>query len=121
VSAHRDLGPCLFCGEPAQELHHWTAALTPDGEYLDPLATIELCIACHHAEHAAWREMGIDRFSDPLEARLVRLSWLSQRLADVAERYEAPVLNARSQRGIQLVLLAVTTDLADRQAWSWAS
>ena len=117
----RHLGPCLFCGEPAQELHHWTAALEPDGEYLDILATVALCVACHHAEHATWREQGIDRFSDPLEARLVRLAWLWQRLADLAERYGPPVLDARSHRGIQLVLMVITTDLAGRQGWSQAS
>lgn len=121
MSARRDPGPCLFCGEPAKELHHWTAALVPDGEHLDPLATIPLCVACHHAEHAAWREQGIERFTDPLEARLVRLAWLWQRLADVADRYGAPMLDARSQRGVQLVILAIVTDLAARQGWSRAS
>ncbi|MGH9110019.1 MAG: hypothetical protein ACRDY3_11255 [Acidimicrobiales bacterium] len=105
MSGDRALGPCLFCGEGAEERHHWTAALDPDGDYLDPAATIPLCVPCHHAEHAAWREQGIDRFADPLEARLVRLSWLWQRLADVAERYEAPTLDAHSVRGVQLVVL----------------
>ena len=118
---NRALGPCLYCGGPARELHHWTAALEPDGPHLDPTSTIPLCLACHHAEHGAWREQGIERFADPLEARLVRLTWLWQRLADVAECSGPPTLDARSQRGIQLVILAITTDLAASQGWSWAS
>ena len=117
----RDLGPCLYCGQPANELHHWTASLEPDGPHLDAQATVPLCLACHHAEHAAWREQGIERFSDPLEARLVRLAWLWQRLADVAEHYGPRTLDARSQRGIHLVLLAITTDVTTRQGWSQVS
>jgi len=117
----RLLGPCLFCASPAEELHHWTASLTPDGPYLDPAATVQLCIRCHHAEHAAWRELGMERFADPLEARLVRLSWLWQRLADTAEHAGPRTMDARSQRGMQLVILAITEDLAHRHGWEQAS
>ena len=117
----RDLGLCLFCDAPAHELHHWTAALVPDGEYLDPAATVPLCIPCHHAEHAAWRELKMDAFTDPLEARLVRLAWLWQRLADTAEHTAPRTMDARSQRGVHLVILAITEDLATRQGWSQAS
>ncbi len=115
------LGPCLFCGAPAQELHHWTAALTPDGEYFDPVSTIPLCISCHHAEHAAWREQGIESFRDPLEARQVRLSWLWQRLADLAEHGAPRTLDAASQRGVHLVVLAITEDLGRRCSWEAVS
>lgn len=117
----RALGPCLFCGEPAVELHHWTASLVPDGDYLDPAATIPLCIACHHAEHAAWRELEMEAFVDPVEARLIRLGWLWQRLADVAERTGPRTLDARSQRGVHLVILAITEEMARRSGWEAAS
>jgi len=113
----RLLGPCLFCGLPAEELHHWTASLTPDGPYLDPAATVPLCIRCHHAEHGAWRELGMERFADPLEARQVRLSWLWQRLSDIAEHTGQRTLDTRSQRGMQIVIQANTEELARRLGW----
>ena len=116
----RDLGPCLYCAEPAGELHHWTAGLVPDGPYLDVGSTVALCIACHHAEHSAWREQGMERFRDPLEARLVRLGWLLLRLADVAELDGPPAFDVRSLRGIQQVVMAIAADLGTRQGWSQA-
>ena len=117
----RVLGPCLLCGARAVELHHWTGSLVPDGPHLDEKATIPLCFSCHHAEHAAWREQGIESFRDPLEARLVRLSWLWQRLADLAEHGAPRTLDAPSQRGVHLVVLGITEDLARRCSWEVAS
>ncbi len=115
------LGACLYCDEPAAELHHWTAALTPDGEHLDPASTVSLCVACHHAEHQAWRSLGLDVFDDALCARFVRLTWLVQRLADVAEHAGPPTLDARSLRGIHDVLLRIAEDLTQHQGWEAAS
>ena len=115
------LGPCLYCCEPAAELHHWTAALTPDGPSLDPGSTIPLCVACHHAEHQAWRALGLDKFDDPLRARLVRLTWLFQRLADVAEHAGSRTLDARSLRGVHAVLLCIADDLAQHKGWERVS
>lgn len=115
------LGPCLYCGEPARERHHWTAALTPEGPYLDPASTIPLCVACHHAEHQAWRELGLDAFDDALRARLFRLLWLGQRLADVAEHAGSRTLDAETLRGIHGVLLHIADDLAQHKIWETAS
>ena len=118
---NRALGSCLFCGVAAEQLHHWTGSLLPDGPHLDEKATIPLCIPCHHAEHASWRELGIDAFTDPLQARLVRLSWLWQRLADVAEQIGPRNLDALSQRGVHVVILATTEELGHRCGWEEAS
>ena len=117
----RALGPCLFCDAQAAELHHWTGSLLPDGPHLDEKATVPLCIPCHHCEHAAWREQGLDVFSDPLEARQVRLGWLWQRLADVAEARGPRTLDATSQRGVHIVILAITEELGRRCGWEEAS
>jgi len=76
----RDLGPCLYCGRPAKEAHHFTACLAARDDYLDPRATIPLCIPCHKAEHAAWRAVGLDSFDDPLLARTYRVTWTVGRL-----------------------------------------
>ena len=115
------LGACLHCGAPAAELHHWTAALTPDGEYLDPGSTIPLCVPCHHAEHQAWRSLGLDVFDDALYARLFRLVWLFQRLADVAKYTGSRTLDAASLRGMHDVLVRIADDLAQHQGWEVAS
>jgi hypothetical protein len=79
----RDLGRCLFCLSPAEELHHPTCRLRPDRPYLDPEWTIPLCIPCHRAEHAAWRDFGLDDIADPEEARVRRNLWFLGRLRDL--------------------------------------
>lgn len=86
----RNLGPCVYCGRPAKELHHFTACLAGHTEHLDPLATIALCIGCHKAEHAAWRAVGIDGFDHPLVARAYRTTWTLGRLAEV-HRFLQPI------------------------------
>ena len=116
-----DLGPCLFCDAPAKERHHWTASLVPDGPHLDPSATIPLCVPCHHAEHAAWRAIGLAVVGDGVQTRLVRLLWLFQRLADVAEHTGPRTLDAESQRGLHDVLLALVEELSLRLGWEEAS
>ena len=78
----RDLGRCWLSDRPARELHHATGRLVPAGPYLDPPLVVPLCAACHHAEHTAWRELGLDTLGDPSLARIARLCWLFRRLAD---------------------------------------
>jgi hypothetical protein len=117
----RLLGPCLYCGAPATERHHWTASLLPDGPHLDPTATIPLCVACHHAEHAAWRALGLAVVGDAVKSRILRLDWLLQRLADVAEHTGPRTLDAESQRGLHDVLLALADELGRRLGWEDAS
>lgn len=75
-----DLGSCLYCGRPAEERHHFTASLRGQLDYLDPQATIPLCVRCHKAEHAAWRAAGLAAFDDPLLARVCRVTWTVGRL-----------------------------------------
>lgn len=74
---------CLFCGAPAAERHHPTAQLTGSSSYLDASFTVPVCIRCHHAEHAVWRQIGLDEIESPLLARLCRTTWLVGRLADL--------------------------------------
>lgn len=121
MSTRRRLGPCLFCGAPAAERHHWSGSLEPDGPRLDPSATIPLCVGCHHAEQAAWRALGLDAFDDPLHARIVRMAWLFQRLADLAEQTGPRTIGAESLQGIHGVLLAIVEDLTERLEWERAS
>ncbi len=121
MTVRRLLGGCLFCGAPAAERHHWTGSLQPDGPRLDPSATVPLCVGCHHAEQAAWRAQGLDAFGDPLQARIVRMTWLFQRLADLAERAGPRALDAETLRGIHDVLLAIVEDLTERLGWERAS
>jgi len=100
--------PCIFCGAPAVHAHHPTARLAPDMPHLDPAFVVPVCRSCHHAEHAAWRDIGIDVVADPMSARLLRLVWLVGRLVDLnrAEAITADVL-----RGFHRCLIA-TTDCA---------
>jgi len=86
-------GPCIFCGAPAAHLHHPTARLTPDSPYLDPDFVVTVCCRCHSVEHAAWRDVGIDVISDPVLARLYRVTWLVGRLVDM-DRAEALTIEA---------------------------
>jgi hypothetical protein len=74
---------CVYCTRPAQERHHFTACLAGQEHYLDPLATLPLCIPCHKAEHAAWRAVGLDEFDHPLLARTYRVTWTLGRLAEL--------------------------------------
>lgn len=121
MTVRRLLGPCLFCGAPAAERHHWTGSLAPDGPRLDTSATTPLCVGCHHAEQAAWRALGLDAFSDPLQARMVRMVWLFQRLADLGEHAGPRALDAESLRGIHQVVLVIVEDLTERFGWEQAS
>ncbi|MHB1582504.1 MAG: hypothetical protein ACYCU7_16205 [Acidimicrobiales bacterium] len=88
------LGRCLYCGRPAQELHHFTASLAGRTDHLDPQATIPLCVPCHKAEHAAWRTpaVGLAQVDHPLVARLGRTTWTLGRLADAGRPLEAGVI-----------------------------
>lgn len=103
----RDLGPCLYCGRPAKEAHHFTAGLADREEYLDPQATTPLCVPCHKAEHAAWRAVGLERFDHPLLARACRLTWTVGRLVGL-DHPAAPVL-----RPFHGVLVVIRDDVAD--------
>ncbi len=94
---------CLFCRKPADERHHPTGCCAPDGPHFDPDFTIPLCRSCHQAEHAAWRDGGLDDLSDPLEARVQRLSWLMVRLGTFGLSIEE-LPEVRS--GIHTVLVA---------------
>jgi hypothetical protein len=102
------LSPCLFCGGPSVHAHHPTARLVPDGPYLDPTFVVPVCRSCHHVEHAAWRDVGIDVVADPMLARLLRLTWLIGRLMDL-NRAEA--LTVGVLRGFRDCLIH-TADLA---------
>lgn len=104
----RDLGPCVYCRRPAQEAHHFTASLAGSDDHLDALATISLCRACHKAEHAAWRAVGLDRFSDPLLARVCRLTWTIGRLAGTESAVSPPPLPP-----IHAVLVTIRDALAE--------
>jgi hypothetical protein len=100
----RDLGPCLFCPSPAAELHHPTCRLASDKPYLDPEWKVPLCIPCHRAEHAAWRDVGLDDIADPEEARLRRNVWFIGRLLHLGRpiTFDPDVL-----LGLHLSLLAM--------------
>jgi hypothetical protein len=121
MTVRKILGPCLFCGAPAAEHHHWTGSLEPDGPRLDLSATVPLCVPCHHAEQATWRALGVDVFSEPLRARIVRMAWLFQRLADLAEQTGPRTTDPESLRGIHDVLLVIVEDLTTRLGWERAS
>ena len=110
MSAHRDLGPCLYCGRPAEELHHFTARLTPDGPYLDPEATIALCRRHHATETALWREpeVGLDALADPTLARATRTAWTLGRLVDLGRHGTPGVL-----RSFHVVLVRITDGVAE--------
>ena len=109
MSWTRDLGVCLYCGRPAQELHHFTACLVDSSAYLDPTATIPLCIPCHKAEHAAWREVGLDRIGHPLLARQARTTWTVGRLAAL-DRPVAPTVLGPIH-GVLVVITSGVTEL----------
>ena len=104
MSAARDLGPCAFCGRPAEERHHFTARLTADGPYLDPEATIPLCRRHHATETALWREpeVGLDAIGDPTLARAARTTWMLGRFADL-DRPASPAV----VRSFHLVLVRI--------------
>lgn len=103
----RDLGPCLYCGRSAREVHHFTACLAGETEYLDPLATVALCVGCHKAEHAAWRAVGLDTFAHPLLARTARVTWTLGRMVSPGHAL-APVL-----RPFHGVLVVIRDDVAE--------
>ena len=103
-----DLGRCLFCGSPAVHLHHPTGRLGPELPYLDPSFTIPLCRACHHAEHAAMRDVGLDLLTDPLLARLVRMAWLLGRLADTDRSVTFTVGALKGMHGCLLAAAGLT-------------
>lgn len=100
------LGPCAYCGRPAQERHHFTARATFDGPYLDSGSTISLCRRCHVTEGQVWREVGLDRVEDPLAARVQRVTWTAGRLADLRRPWPA-----ESMRGLHEVLVTVQGDV----------
>jgi hypothetical protein len=107
VSAHLDLGPCVYCGRPAQERHHFTARLRPDEPYLDAGATLALCRRCHDTETALWREFGLDRIEHPTLARARRTTWTLGRVV-AAERAVEP----STLRPFHEVLVVITGELA---------
>ena len=107
----RDLGPCVYCGRPAKEAHHFTASLAGQDDRLDPRATISLCIPCHKAEHAAWRAIGLDSFEHPLLARTRRVTWTVGRLVET-EHAAAVVL--RPFHGVLVSIRDAVTELVAR-------
>lgn len=109
----RDLGPCVLCGRHAQEAHHFTASLAGSDVHLDPAATISLCRACHKAEHAAWRAVGLDRFSDPVLARVCRLTWTIGRLAGSTSAVPPPL---GAFHGVLVSIRDAVTDLVTKDA-----
>ncbi len=104
-----DLGPCAFCGRPAQERHHYTAKAAFDGPYLDPSATLPLCRRHHHTEGQLWREVGLDRIEDALVARARRATWTVGRVADLGRPWPAECMP-----GLHQVLVAVQDDVLTR-------
>ena len=104
-----DLGPCLFCGAPAKELHHPTCRLDPGSPYLDASFVVALCIPCHRAEHVAWRAAGLDGIADPLLARLVRTAWLVGRLGDRNQPVAFPPVILRGLHDSLLVCVDLAT------------
>lgn len=97
-----DLGPCAFCGRPAQEAHHFTARASFDGPYLDSRSTLALCRRCHLTEGQLWRDVGLNVVEHPLTARARRTAWTVGRLADFGRPWPA-----ESMRGLHDVLVAV--------------
>ena len=59
MTTPRALGSCLICQAPAAERHHPTGRRGRRLPYLDAGFTVPLCRACHVAEHAALREIGL--------------------------------------------------------------
>lgn len=104
---------CVFCARPGVHRHHWTGRPEPGLPYFDPASTVPVCVPHHHVEHQSWRFLGIDRASDPVEARIARGCWLFGRLADLGR----PVtLDTDTLRGIHRVFLALADDLRERGA-----
>jgi hypothetical protein len=101
--------PCMLCGAPAVHAHHPTGRPTPEGPYLDPGFVVPVCRSCHHVEHAAWRDIGIDVIADPILARLLRLTWLVGRLVDLNR---ADSLTAEALRGFHRCLVEIASSAA---------
>ena len=116
MSAARDLGPCAFCGRPAEERHHFTARLTPDGPYLDPEATIPLCRRHHATETALWREpaVGLDAIADATLARAARTTWMLGRMVDLDRPATPAVL--RSFHGVLVRITDGVAQLISKEA-----
>ena len=98
-----DLGPCAFCGRPAQDRQHYTAG-AGEAMHIDERSWLSLCRRCHATEHQLWRTptVGLDVIGDPLVARVRRTTWTVGRLADFGRPWPPG-----SMRGLHEVLVAV--------------
>lgn len=94
------------------EAHHVTGR-DGHGRYLDPALTLACCVTHHHTDHQCWRLLDIAQAgADPNVARLLRLSFLTGRLADVGPAVSfAPSWWAAMTR----LLTEVADDLKGRQ------
>lgn len=84
---------CLRCGAPATVRHHPTGRL--DSRYHDAALVVALCDACHGAEHAARRALGLEHDGPAPETMVERAALVLRRIAVTLGRLaELPALGA---------------------------
>ena len=99
------LGPCAYCGRPAQDRQHFTAGVAPV-VHIDEGSWLPLCRRCHATEHQLWRDVGLDVIDSVLVARVQRTIWTVGRVADLGRPWPAECV-----RGLHEVLVAVQEDV----------
>jgi hypothetical protein len=72
-------GPCVRCGAPEMVQHHPTGKL--GGTYVDAAWVLDLCAACHGAEHAARGRLGLEHAGPTPATTVERIALVLRRVA----------------------------------------